>query len=365
MEKKLIEMKQKRASLVSESEKVFAELLENKNDELKAKYESIEKEIASLDSDIAGIEKVIERKATVIVEDKPEEKTKVNENELFEAYLKGEVLNEDIANGDVLAPTDVENTVIKLAKDYNIMESIADVRTADHDKDIPVETSIGSSGWLDDGGFTTDNLALSSVSMKAYALGRNLVVKRSIVEDASINTSEYVFDAFGRSNAKLAEQAYFTGNGTGKPTGVITSATSLDTKNSLSFTFDDLKALYYSVAEEYRRNGTFIFSEEILQTIHSFTDGNGNYIFDQNKPLTAIWGRPVYTVPYLASDAGTAGNVIGLFGDFSKYRIQKRKGVGVEVLKEKNAPDYTYLIYERVDGKLLVAEAITKLVVKA
>ena len=357
-------MKQKRASLVSESEKVFTELLENKNEDLKAKYEAIEKEIASLDSDIANAEKILSRKSeNVIVEDKPEKKTTISEAEMFENYLKG--LNEDITNGDVLAPTDVENEVVKLAKDYNIMEQIADVRTAPHNKDIPVETSIGSSGWLNDGGFTTDNLALTSVSMKAYALGRQLVVKREIVEDASINTTQYVFDAFGRSNAKSAEEAYFTGNGTGKPTGVISSATALNTKNSLSFTFDDLKALYYSVPEEYRRNGTFVFSEEILQTIHSFTDSNGNYIFDQNQPLNKIWGKPVFTIPYLANDAGTAGNVIGLFGDFSKYRIQKRNGLAVEVLKEKNAPDYTYLIYERVDGKLLVSEAITKLVVLA
>ena len=371
---KLLEMKTKRADLIKESATAYDKFLESKTAEDKEAYAGIEAQITELDEQIAELEKINAREAEMLGSGKPvikEEKKDVKneKSKMLESYLRGnKEFREDVidTNGNAVAPKDLEGNVTKQARDLSVMRQIADVRSAPHDRVIPVEGpgAIGASGWQGDGGFSSDNISLGSEEMKAYAVGRELVVGRDKVEDEAINLTQYLLDTFSYTNAKSMEEAFFTGDGSHKPTGVIGAASQVLTAAASTFALEDLKALYFAVPQEFRKNGTWLFTDELIQIISDFKDDNGNYVFPQHEPITHIWGRPVMSTPYLDAEVAD-GNTIALFGDFSKYRIQDRDNIYIKVLEEKNAPDFTYLIYQRVDGKLLVADAVQKLVVQS
>ena len=109
-------------------------------------------------------------------------------------------------------------------------------------------------------------------------------------------------------------------------------------------------------------------NDSTVKAIRKLKDGNGNYIWQ--PALTAgspdtILGRPVYTSAYVPTIA--AGNRTVIFGDLSYYWIADRQGRTFKKLSELYATtDQTgFVATQRVDGKLILREAVKVLVQKA
>ena len=77
-----------------------------------------------------------------------------------------------------------------------------------------------------------------------------------------------------------------------------------------------------------------------------------------------ILGRPVYTSPYVPEIK--AGSTPLAFGDFSYYWIADRRDIRFKVLNELYAKhdQIGFSANERVDGKLILGEAIALLKMK-
>ena len=77
-----------------------------------------------------------------------------------------------------------------------------------------------------------------------------------------------------------------------------------------------------------------------------------------------LMGYPVETSPEYPVLGNTAGTYVPmLFGDFSWYYIAQRKGMAIKVLNELYAINgqVGFLVSERVDGKVVLPEAIKKI----
>ena len=97
-------------------------------------------------------------------------------------------------------------------------------------------------------------------------------------------------------------------------------------------------------------------------------DGNGQYLWQPS--LTAgtpdtILGRPVKTSAYMPAIAAGAKTVA--FGDFSYYWIADRQGRSFKRLNELYAAtgQVGFLASQRVDGKMILPEAVKVLAQKA
>ena len=150
-----------------------------------------------------------------------------------------------------------------------------------------------------------------------------------------------------------------TGDGTGKPTGIVTAATACTTQAAAtSIKLDDIIDLIKSVNSAYARNGKFMFNRNTLWELAKIKDQTGRYIWQDSArdgtPAT-LFGKQ-YILNDDMADIG-AGNASVLFGDLSKYKIRMVKSFSVVRLNELLAEYLSIGLFgfARVDGNLLDA----------
>lgn len=199
-----------------------------------------------------------------------------------------------------------------------------------------------------------------SVTLKAYTYRTPIIpVSQELLQDSAFDLdallSGLLSDAFGRGiNEHLT-----TGDGTGKPKGIVTCAVDCGaTPEAASLKLDDIIDLIKSVDSAYARNGKFMFNKNTLWALAKIKDLEGRYIWQQNARdglSPSLFGKP-YIINDDVADIG-AGNASVLFGDFSKYKIRIVKGFKVIRLNELLAEYLSIGLFgfARADGILLDA----------
>ena len=185
------------------------------------------------------------------------------------------------------------------------------------------------------------------------------------------NIEQYISREFGRRIGTKEEEAFFIGDGKGKPTGIFNATGGAETgvtSTGTSITFDDVMDLYYSLRAPYRNKAVWLLNDSTVKAIRKLKDGNGNYIWQpsvrEGEP-DKILNRPYRTSIYVPELA--AGNRVMAFGDYSYYWIADRQGRSFKRLNELYATtgQVGFLASERVDGKLILSEAVKTLDIKA
>ena len=118
----------------------------------------------------------------------------------------------------------------------------------------------------------------------------------------------------------------------------------------------------------YRKKAKFITNDATLAVLRKLKDGNGAYIWQpsyQAGEPDKLLGYPIYTSAYFPTIE--AGKAALAFGDFSYYNIGDRGTRSLQELKELFAGNglVGFVAKERVDGKLVLPEAIQLLKMKA
>ena len=144
--------------------------------------------------------------------------------------------------------------------------------------------------------------------------------------------------------------------------------TGVTAASATAITMDEVMDLYYSLRAPYRRNAVFIMNDSTIKAIRKLKNGNGDYLWQPSltagQPDTLL-NRPVYTSSYMPAIA--AGNKTILFGDLGYYWVADRQGRSFKRLNELYAAtgQVGFLASERVDGKLILAEAVKVLQMKS
>lgn len=278
------------------------------------------------------------------------------------------------SEGGYLVPDEYENTLVEALEEENIFRKLAHViKTSSGDRKIPVVASKGSASWVDEEGTISDSDdAFNQVSIGAYKLGTLIKVSNELLNDSAFNLESYISKKFARRIGTKEEEAFFTGNGTGKPIGIFNSTggaeVGVTAASATAITADELIDLFYSLKAPYRKKAVWILNDSTVKAIRKLKDKNDNYLWQ--PALTAgtpdtILGRPVYTSSYVPAIAAGAKTIA--FGDFSYYWIADRQGRIFKKLNELYAAtDQTgFVATQRVDGKLILPEAIKVLQQKA
>lgn len=278
------------------------------------------------------------------------------------------------SEGGYLVPDEFEKTLIQGLEEENIFRTLAKViTTSSGDRKIPVVATKGTASWIDEeGAIPESDDAFSQVSIGAYKLGTMLKVSEELINDSVFNLESYIAKEFARRIGAKEEEAFFIGNGSGKPTGIFNATggaeTGITTASTTAIIIDEIMDLFYSLKSPYRKNATFVMNDATVKAIRKLKDGSGNYIWQPS--LTAgtpdtILNRPVATSTYVPNIA--AGEKTIAFGDFGYFWVADRQGRSFKRLNELFATtgQVGFMATQRVDGKLILPEAIKVLKQKA
>ena len=247
------------------------------------------------------------------------------------------------------------------------------IQTSSGDRKIPVVASKGTASWIDEeGAYTESDDSFGQVSIGAYKLGTMIKVSEELLNDSVFDLESYIAREFARRIGTKEEEAFFTGDGTGKPLGILAASggaeTGVTAASATAVTADELIDLFYSLKSPYRKNAVWVLNDSTIKAIRKLKDNNGQYLWQPSlvagTPDT-ILGRPVKTSAYMPAIAAGAKTIA--FGDFSYYWIADRQGRSFKRLNELYAANgqVGFLGSQRVDGKMILPEAVKVLVQKA
>ena len=396
---KILELREKRAKLW-DSTKAFLDSRRNENGLLSAEdtatYEKMEADVVSLGKEIDRLERQavldleLSKPTSTAITNKPSqhqetEKTGLASGEYKAAFWKA-MKNKnsfDVQNalqvgtdseGGYLVPDEFERTLVEALQEENIVRQLATIiTTSSGDRKIPVVATKGTASWVDEeGAIPESDDAFGQVSIGAYKLATMIKVSEELLNDSVFNLEQYIAKEFGRRIGAKEEEAFFVGDGTGKPTGIFNATggagVGITTASATAITIDEIMDLFYSLKSPYRKNAVFVTNDATVKSIRKLKDGNGQYLWQPSvtagQPDT-ILNRPLKTSAYVPAIAAAAKTIA--FGDFSYYWVADRQGRAFQRLNELYAAtgQVGFKATQRVDGKLILAEAVKVLQMKA
>lgn len=271
------------------------------------------------------------------------------------------------SEGGYLVPDEFERTLVEALLEENIFRGLAKViTTSSGDRKIPVVASKGTASWVDEEGLIPESDdSFGQVSIGAYKVATMIKVSEELLNDSVFNLESYIAREFARRIGAKEEEAFFIGNGTGKPTGIFNATGGAElgvtAASATAITFDELMDLFYSLKAPYRKNATFVTNDATVKMIRKLKDGNGQYLWQPSvqagQPDT-ILNRPVKTSSFVPNVEAGAKTVA--FGDFGYYWVADRQGRSFQRLNELFAAtgQVGFRATQRVDGKLILPEAI-------
>ena len=278
------------------------------------------------------------------------------------------------SEGGVFAPDEFERVLIEALEEQNIFRGLAKfIKTSSGDRKIPVVASKGTAAWLDEEvAYPESDDAFGMISIGAFKLATMIKVSEELLNDSVFDIASYIAKEFARRIGAKEEEAFFVGDGSGKPTGLLANSGGAElgvtAASATAITLDEIIDLYYSLKSPYRKNSVFLMNDTTVKAIRKLKDSTNNYLWQPSITAGApdtILNRPVYTSSYVPALAASAKAIA--FGDLGFYWVADRQGRSFKRLNELFAAtgQVGFIASQRVDGKLILPEAVKVLQMKA
>ena len=277
------------------------------------------------------------------------------------------ILQEGVdADGGYLVPEEYDHRLIDTLSEENIMRRLATTITTSGEHKINIAATKPAASWIEEGGaLTFGDATFSQILLDAHKLHVAIKVTEELLYDNAFNLEGYILDQFGKALANAEEDAFLNGDGTGKPLGLFAATGGGTVAGTLTAAIksDDMLDLVYALKRPYRKTASFIMNDKTLASLRKLKDNNGAYIWQpsyQAGEPDRVLGYAVHTSAYAPEDAIA-------FGDYKYYNIGDRGTRSFAELRELFAGNgmIGYVAKERVDGKLILPEAVQILKLKA
>lgn len=398
---KLLELKEKR-NQAWEQAKTFLDSVRTEDglvsEEDSKRYDEMESKINRYNQEIARLERqekidlelaqptshALTRQPTMVLKDSElEDEKKGTKSDVYSKTFWTNVrkrnffdvkdvlrVGEDTEGGH-LVPDEYEKKLVQGLQEENFFRSLATViKTSSGERKIPVVTGHGTASWMDENGlYPETDETFGQVTLDSHKIGTAIRISEELLNDSVFDLESYMTSEFARRIGTEEEKSFLIGDGSKKPTGIFTQANVTGpTTTTKDITFDDMIELYHSLPAPYRKNAVWILHDTTVKAIRKLKDNNGNYIWQPSTQAgqpDLILNRPYYTSTF--APLPEQGNKAIAFGDFSYYWIADRQGRTFKRLNElyANNGQIGFLASQRVDGKLVLPEAVKILTVKA
>lgn len=277
------------------------------------------------------------------------------------------VLQEGVdADGGYLVPEEYDHRLIEVLTEENIMRGIATKITTSGEHKINIAATKPAAAWIEEGeALSFGDATFEQKILDAHKLHVAIKITEELLYDNAFGLENYIITEFGKALANAEEDAFLNGDGVGKPTGIFDKTKGGESIGTLTAALksDDILDLIYKLKRPYRKNASFIMNDATLAQIRKLKDNNGQYLwqpsYQANEP-DKILGYNIRTSAFAPTDAIA-------FGDYKYYNIGDRGSRSFKQLNELFAGNgmIGYVAKERVDGLLILPEAVKILGLKA
>ncbi|EKH2865210.1 phage major capsid protein [Salmonella enterica] len=280
-------------------------------------------------------------------------------------------------DGGYAVPEELDRTILNLLKDEVVMRQEATTITvggANYKKLVNLGGT--ASGWVGetDSRPETDASKLGQIEPFMGEIYGNPQATQTMLDDAFFNVEDWINSELAIEFAEQEEIAFTSGNGTKKPKGFLTYASTLDPDKTRAFgtlqhvlsgaaagvTADAIIKLVYTLRKVHRNGAKFMMNNNSLFAIRILKDSEGNYLWRPGLEL----GQPSSLVGYgvaeneqmpdIAADAKAIA-----FGNFKRgYTIVDR--IGTRILRDPytKKPFVGFYTTKRTGGMLVDSQAI-------
>ena len=276
------------------------------------------------------------------------------------------------SEGGYLCPDEFERKLISALEEENVFRPLATkIQTSSGDRKIPVITQKGEATWMEEEeAYTLSDDAFGQIALSAYKVGTAIKISEELLNDSVFDLPSYIAKEFARRIGTKEEEAFLIGDGKGKPTGIFAATGGAEngaTTTGAAITFDDVIELFYSLKSPYRKKAVWVLNEQTVKALRKIKDNTGNFIWQPSVSAglpDTILNRPYVTSVYAPTIAAGAKAIA--FGDYSYYWVADRQGRSLKRLNELFAMNgqVGFLASQRVDGKLILSEAVKTLTIK-
>ena len=277
------------------------------------------------------------------------------------------VLQEGVdADGGYLVPEEYDSRLIDTLSEENIMRKLATTITTSGEHKINIAATKPAAAWIEEGGaISFGDATFKQILLDAHKLHVAIKVTEELLYDNAFDLENYILDQFGKALANAEEDAFLNGDGVGKPLGLLAAAGGAEVTDTLTAAIkaDDMLSLVYALKRPYRKSAAFILNDQTLSALRKLKDNNGAYMWQPSYQA----GEPDRILGYAVHTSAFAPTTAIAFGDYSYYNIGDRGVRSFSELRELFAGNgmVAYLAKERVDGKLILPEAVQVLKLKA
>lgn len=273
--------------------------------------------------------------------------------------------------GGYLVPVEYDRRLVDVLTEENIMRGLATKITTSGEHKINIAATKPAASWIEEGAaISFGEATFDQIMMDAYKLHIAIKITEELLYDNAFNLESYIIEQFGKAMANAEEDAFLNGDGKGKPTGLFHATLGGEQKcttATANISADDVINLIYTLKRPYRRNASFIINDQTIAALRKLKDNNGAYIWQPSLVAgepDRIFGYEIHTSQY--APVAAAGKPVMSFGDYSYYNIGDRGPRSLQQLRELFAGNgmVGYLMKERVDGRLILPEAVQILKMK-
>jgi len=279
--------------------------------------------------------------------------------------------------GGYVVPVDVQSRIVSRIAGMTIMRGRAFTTNTSRDRvEFPVVTGGDSQytsavrvTWVDETpapGVADTNLTWGLEHIPVHTVLATTNVSRNNLEDAAYPVESILIQKFAEASAIDEDNQFLTGDGVGKPQGVLPGGTNLrglsevNSGSGTDVTWDGLTKLTWGLDSQYRQNAVFIGARLTYQNIALLKDGENRPYWNQNAfnmsddgKQTMLKGHMVLeqeTMPAIATDAFPL-----LFMDPSAYQIVDRVGMTIERYLDSSTAEINqvkFVMRRRLGGQL-------------
>ena len=384
----IMDLREKRAKLW-EGAKAFLDSHRDKEGKLSAEdaaaYDKMEADVVALGKDIermerqAAIDAELAKPTAEPIVNTPQATVPEKKGRASDDYRKAmlsairsnfrnvsNVLQEGVdADGGYLVPEEYDSRLIDILTEDNIIRNLGTKLTTSGERKINIAATKPAALWIEEGGaLSFGDATFDQILLDAYKLH---VCGHQNHRGTALRQCLHIIEQLGKALSNAEEDAFLNGDGNHKPTGLLTTAQVGVTTSGNTISADELIELVYKLKRPYRKEAAFIVNDQTLAVIRTLKDQNKAYMWQPSYQMgepDRLLGYPVYTTPFMPTIE--AGKVAVAFGDYSYYNIGDRGTRSIQELRELFAGNgmIAYVMKERVDGKLVLPEAIQTLKIK-
>ena len=242
-------------------------------------------------------------------------------------------------NLDAGVPTWVQTLIEHLVQEGMLTRYASRIQTAHGNKLVWPKTSAYSSATIVGEGRTisaSEPTFQAPLTLEAWKYAFIILVTPEALRDVKFALGNFLMRQGRTALARAFNTHIVVGDGTSKPNGLITAATTGVTGASTAFipTYDEMISLVHSVIPPYRNRGSaFLMSDNTVAAVRKIKNNSTDMLpifqpsYFAGQP-ERILGWPII-VDYNVPDAGTTAKKAIAFGDLSSYIMRFAGGVRI------------------------------------